>query len=142
MVPRCEARACAGRTPMILKHMLNHSTPLDLMFHALSDPGRRVMVERLSRGPASVGELAKPLSMSLSAVVQHLAVLEESGLVRSQKIGRVRTCTIEAKALRAAEQWIADRRTMWERNFDRLGAYLDSLPPEPKKAKRKKRTEP
>jgi DNA-binding transcriptional ArsR family regulator len=104
--------------------MLNQSMSLDLMFQALADPSRRVMVERLTRGPASVSELAKPLAMSLPAVVQHLAVLETSGLVRSQKVGRVRTCHIEAKALRRAEQWITERRTIWERRLDRLGEYL------------------
>ena len=88
---------------MILKHMLNQSAALDLMFQALADPSRRVMVERLTRGPASVSELAKPLAMSLPAVVQHLQVLESSGLVRSEKVGRVRTCHIEAKVLRSAE---------------------------------------
>src|SRR5262250_2176161 len=103
---------------MILKHMLNQSAPLDLAFQALADPTRRAMVERLSRGPASVSELAKPLVMSLPAVMQHLAVLEGSGLVRSEKIGRVRTCHIEPKALRKAEQWISDRRTIWERRLD------------------------
>jgi DNA-binding transcriptional ArsR family regulator len=104
--------------------MLNQSTPLDLMFHALSDPTRRGMMERLSRGPASVSELAKPLTMSLPAVVQHLQILEASGLIRSAKKGRVRTCQIETKALRTAEHWIAARRSMWERRFDRLGDYL------------------
>src|SRR5258705_3067810 len=104
--------------------MLNQSASLDLMFQALADPSGRVMVERLTRGPASVSELAKPLAMSLPAVVQHLAVLETSGLVRSQKVGRVRTCHIEAKALRRAEQWITERRTIWERRLDRLGDYL------------------
>lgn len=111
--------------------MLNQSAPLDLMFQALSDPGRRVMVERLCRGPASVSELAKPLAMSLPAVVQHLQVLEASGLVRSQKVGRVRTCQIEPRALRTAEQWITERRTMWERRLDRLGEYLAEHPEEP-----------
>jgi DNA-binding transcriptional ArsR family regulator len=90
--------------------MLNQQVPLDLMFQALADPGRRSMVERLSRGPASVSELAQPLEMTLSAVVQHLAVLEASGLVRSEKVGRVRTCQIEPDALQAAERWINDRR--------------------------------
>jgi DNA-binding transcriptional ArsR family regulator len=94
------------------------------MFQALSDPSRRSMVERLCRGPASVSELAKPLTMSLPAVVQHLQVLEASGLVRSEKTGRVRTCQIEPQALRAAEAWIAEQRTSWERKLDRLGAYL------------------
>lgn len=111
--------------------MLNRSTALDLMFQALSDPGRRVMVERLCRGPASVSELARPLAMSLPAVVQHLQVLEASGLVRSEKVGRVRTCHIEPKALRTAEHWIADRRTGWERRLDRLGAYLAEQSDEP-----------
>ena len=101
------------------------------MFHALSDPSRRVIVERLSRGPASVSELAKPLKMSLPAVVQHLQVLEASGLVRSEKIGRVRTCRIEPTALRLAEQWITERRTSWERRLDRLGDFLAQNPEEP-----------
>ena len=104
--------------------MLNYQQPLDLVFQALADPGRRVMVERLTRGPASVSELARPLDMTLPAVVQHLQVLEASGLVRSEKIGRVRTCRIEPKALRTAEKWIGDRRTTWERHLDRLGDYL------------------
>jgi DNA-binding transcriptional ArsR family regulator len=111
--------------------MLNQSVALDRMFHALADPTRRVMVERLARGPASVSELAEPLTMSLPAVVQHLAVLEASGLVRSEKVGRVRTCRIEPKALRTAEQWITARRTIWERRLDRLGEYLAAHPDEP-----------
>jgi len=94
------------------------------MFQALSDPTRRVMVERLCRGPASVSELAKPFAMSLPAVVQHLAVLEASGLVRSEKVGRVRTCRVDPKALSMAERWIDDRRATWERALDRLGAHL------------------
>jgi len=97
---------------------------LDSVFHALADPGRRSMVERLSRGPASVSELAEPLAMTLAAVVQHLKVLEASGLVRSEKIGRVRTCHIEPQALDLAERWIAERRRGWERRLDRLGEYL------------------
>ena len=104
--------------------MLNQQTPLDLVFHALADPSRRGMIERLSRGPASVSELAKPFAMSLPAVVQHLQVLEASGLVTSAKVGRVRTCQIAPQAFSAAEQWINDRRTMWERRLDRLGEYL------------------
>ena len=97
---------------------------LDLMFQALADPARRGMIERLCRGPASVTELAKPLAMTLSAVVQHLQVLESSGLVRTQKEGRVRTCRIDVIALRNAETWIAARRTSWERRLDRLGEFL------------------
>lgn len=102
--------------------------PLDLMFQALADPARRGMVERLTLGPASVSELAAPYAMSLSAVVQHLQVLEASGLVASQKVGRVRTCQIRPGALSLAEQWISARRTEWERRLDRLGQYLADHP--------------
>jgi DNA-binding transcriptional ArsR family regulator len=107
--------------------MLNQSSALDLAYQALADPTRRAMVARLSLGPASVSDLARPLPMSLPAVLQHLAVLETSGLVVSEKQGRVRTCRIDAGALAAAEQWIHARRTEWERRLDRLGAYLDDL---------------
>lgn len=100
-------------------------TTLDLAFQALADPSRRAMVDRLAQGPASVSELARPLAMSLPAVMQHLQVLEASGLVVSEKIGRVRTCRIEPKALSQAEQWIAERRALWERRLDRLGQFLD-----------------
>ena len=99
---------------------------LDRTFHALSDPTRRAMVQRLARGPASVSELAKPLSISLPAVMQHLDVLTASGIVRTAKVGRVRTCSVEPKMLTLAERWIADRREMWERKLDRLGDYLDA----------------
>lgn len=107
--------------------MLNQSAPLDLAFHALADPTRRAMIERLSRSPASVSDLARPLAMSLPAVMQHLAVLEGSGLVVTQKTGRVRTCRIDPKALNRAEDWINARRAEWERRLDRLGAYLAEL---------------
>jgi DNA-binding transcriptional ArsR family regulator len=110
--------------------VLNQSPSLDLMFAALADPSRRNMVERLSQGPASVKELAAPLTMSLPAVMQHLQVLETSGLVRSEKVGRVRTCRIEPVALQAAERWIADRRAGWARRLDRLDEYLSSSPDE------------
>src|SRR5271155_1590748 len=105
---------------------------IDGLFQALADSSRRAMVDRLTRGPASVSELARPLAMSLPAVVQHLHVLEASGLVRSQKLGRVRTCSIEPAALRIAEHWIAERRTFWEQSLDRLGDYLaaDHEPPQ------------
>jgi DNA-binding transcriptional ArsR family regulator len=98
--------------------------PLDRIFHALSDPSRRQIVERLSRGPVSVSDLARPLPMSLAAVVQHLQVLEGSGLVRSEKVGRVRTCRIEPVALQPVERWISARRRNWEHRLDRLGEYL------------------
>lgn len=104
--------------------MLNHEVPLDRVFQALADPTRRAVVERLIRGPASVSELAGPLPMSLPAVVQHLQVLEAAGLVRSEKVGRVRTCRVEPQALRAAEAWIAAQRTTWESRLDRLGDLL------------------
>ena len=97
---------------------------IDPVFQALADPTRRSMVERLSLGPASVSELARPLSISLPAVIQHLAVLEASGLVRSEKVGRVRTCRVQPAALRTAEDWIAARRESWERRLDRLADYL------------------
>ena len=112
--------------------MLQYSETLDLAFHALSDPSRRGMVERLSRGPASVSELAEPFAMSLSAVVQHLRILEASGLVRTEKLGRVRTCQLEPKALRSTESWINDRRMLWERRLDRLGEFLAAEPDEEK----------
>jgi DNA-binding transcriptional ArsR family regulator len=106
---------------------------LDLVFQALADPTRRAIVERLTRGPASVSELTAPLTMSMPAVLQHLRLLQDSGLVRSSKVGRVRTCEIEPTALRTAEQWITDRRSGWERRLDRLGDFLDAtaepLPP-------------
>jgi DNA-binding transcriptional ArsR family regulator len=108
----------------MLNYQVATPAPLDLAFQALADPTRRVMVERLSQGPASVSELARPLDMTLSAVVQHLAVLEASGLVRSQKVGRVRTCRIEPQMFTAAERWLGERRASWERRFDRLGAFL------------------
>ena len=105
--------------------MLNNQ--LDLAFQALADPARRAMLARLSRAPASVSELARPLSMSLPAVMQHLHVLEASGLVRSEKRGRVRTCWVEPQALSTAEQWIAEQRGMWEARLDRFGDYLEEL---------------
>lgn len=107
--------------------MLNQSAPLDLAFQALADPTRRALLEHLARGPASVSDLARPFEMSMPAVMQHLAVLEASGLVRSQKSGRVRTCRIEPQALGRVEDWINARRREWERRLDRLGEYLNEL---------------
>jgi DNA-binding transcriptional ArsR family regulator len=111
--------------------MLNYAPDLDRVFQALADPGRRLMVERLSRGPASVSELGGPLDMSLAAVLQHVQVLETCGLIRSSKLGRTRTCSINPPALRSAESWIADRRTMVERRLDRLGEYLAQTADQP-----------
>ena len=107
--------------------MLNDSPKLDRAFQALSDPVRRGMLARLSRGPASVSELAKPFSISLPAVMQHLKALEDSGLVRSEKKGRVRTVRLDAETLASAESWIADRRAEWEAQLDRFETYLQTL---------------
>jgi DNA-binding transcriptional ArsR family regulator len=100
------------------------TSDVDRVFHALADPTRRAIVERLSAGPASVSSLAKPLRITLAGVVQHVQVLESSGLVRTEKIGRVRTCSLEPEGLRAAERWIGERQLAWERRFDRLGTLL------------------
>jgi DNA-binding transcriptional ArsR family regulator len=110
--------------------MLNYQTdssrgPLDLAFQALGDPTRRALVERLAAGPQTVSELAGPLPMSLPAVMLHLKVLEQSGLVVSEKKGRVRTCRVDPRMLSQAEQWVAERRAMWERSLDALGVLLD-----------------
>jgi DNA-binding transcriptional ArsR family regulator len=115
----------------MLKRMLDQAVDLDRVFQSLADPSRRVMMERLSRGPASVSELARPLAMSLAAVVQHVQVLEASGLVRSQKVGRTRTCSINPAALSPAEHWISERRAGWERRLDRLGDYLAETADDP-----------
>jgi DNA-binding transcriptional ArsR family regulator len=111
--------------------MLNYQ--LDKTFAALADPARRAIVERLVLGPATVSELARPLPMSLPAAMLHLKVLEESGLVTSEKLGRVRTCRIDPRMLSQAEQWVAARRAMSERSLDRLGAWLDETKPEDEK---------
>jgi DNA-binding transcriptional ArsR family regulator len=104
--------------------MLSQRANIDRVFHALGDPTRRAIVEKLSEGPISVSRLAMPLDITLAAVVQHLQVLEKSGLVHTEKIGRVRTCRIEPKGLSVAERWIEDRRSLWERRLDRLGHLL------------------
>ena len=109
--------------------MLQHHGTLDAVFQALADPARRQMVERLCNGPASVSELARPFAMSLPAVVQHLQVLEASGLIRSQKTGRTRLCRIQPTALSQIERWLGERRFVWEERFDRLGEILEG--PEP-----------
>jgi DNA-binding transcriptional ArsR family regulator len=108
--------------------------PVDLVFHALSDANRRAMIDRMLDGPVSVSELARPLGITLPAVLQHLHVLEDSGVVRSHKVGRVRTCEIEPLALSSAERWIGERRAVWEARLDRLGEFLsgdadESAPP-------------
>ena len=103
--------------------MLNSSS-VDRVFHALGEPTRRAIVEQLSAGPSSVSDLAKPFEMTLAAIVQHLQVLEQSGIIRTEKIGRIRTCRIEPAGLSVAAQWIAERRVVWERRLDRLGQIL------------------
>ena len=108
--------------------MLNQSGSPDSVFHALADSNRRAIIERLTRGPASVSDLAEPLHISLAAVIQHLQVLEASGLVRSEKIGRVRTCRIEPAGLRLAEDWVRRQRSAWEERLDQLGEYLAAEP--------------
>jgi DNA-binding transcriptional ArsR family regulator len=121
-----------GADSAILKKVVNRPEDLDRVFRALADPSRRSMVARLAVGPASVSRLAEPLDMSLAAVVQHLGVLEEAGVVASEKVGRVRTCRLEPQALRRAEEWLVAQRTDWERRLDRLGDVLaesDDHPP-------------
>jgi DNA-binding transcriptional ArsR family regulator len=104
--------------------MSRHKATISRVFHALGDPTRRRIIERLSEGPISVSQLASPLNITLAAVVQHLQVLEKSGLVHTTKLGRVRTCRVEPAGLSVAEQWINDRRSIWEKRFDRLGDLL------------------
>ena len=118
-------RLANGYLSIYLSDMFRQDAILDLAFQALADPSRRAMVDRLVQGPATVSELAKPLAMSLPGVMQHLAVLEASGLVISEKIGRTRTCKIDPKVLSQAEKWISERRALWERRLDRLGQFLD-----------------
>jgi DNA-binding transcriptional ArsR family regulator len=108
--------------------MLNNS--LDKTFAALADPARRAIVERLAQGPATVSELAVPLPMSLAGAMLHLKVLEDSGLVTSEKVGRVRTCRIDPLMLSQVERWVGERRQMWERSLDALGAFLEETKPE------------
>src|SRR5262245_34111121 len=121
--------------------MLKQRTADDV-FQALGDPTRRALLERLSCGPASVTDLARPLSITLAAVVQHLQVLEQSGLIRTEQVGRVRTCRIEPAGLQPAERWIAERRTRWERRLDRLSEVLEEDAPEPAPTRNKKGKKP
>ena len=123
--------------------MLIQKPTIDRVFRALGDPTRRTIVEKLSEGPISVSQLAEPLHITLAAVVQHLQVLEESGLVYTEKVGRVRTCRIVPEGLSVLEKWIAERRSIWERRFDRLAEVLanpeeDSAENNNKKRSRKK----
>jgi DNA-binding transcriptional ArsR family regulator len=113
--------------------MPNHSAGLDSVFHALSDPTRRAIVHRLLRGPASVSELAKPFSMAMPSLLQHLAVLEESKLIRTEKVGRVRTCAMQPSGLDVAQAWLAEQRAIWEGRLDRMDAYVAGLQSQEKK---------
>ena len=104
--------------------MLSRKENVDRVFHALGDPTRRAIVEMLSDGPLSVSRLAAPLGITLTAVAQHLQILEESGLVHTEKLGRVRICRIESAGFSVLSEWLNERRTMWERRLDRLGDLL------------------
>ena len=105
--------------------MPSRKIDIDRVFYALGDPTRRAIVDRLSEGPVSVSRLAEPLDITVTAVAQHLQVLEESGLAHTEKVGRVRTCRIETAGFSALEQWIRDHRSTWERRLERLGELLD-----------------
>ena len=105
--------------------MAKRKIDIDRLFHALGDPTRRAMLDRLSNGPLSVSALAAPLGITLTAVMQHLQILEECELAATEKLGRVRTCRIEPAGFDALEQWIRDHRTMWERKLDRLATFLE-----------------
>jgi len=109
------------------RKMTEKKANIDRVFQALGDATRRAMLERLSPGPMSVSRLAEPFNMSLAAVVQHLQVLEEAGLVKTEKVGRVRSCRVEASGLQAAESWLRARRPEWDQKLDRLVEVLDEL---------------
>lgn len=120
--------------------MANKSVQLDRVFGALSDATRRAIVMRLCEGEASVGELAKPFDMALPSLMKHIGILESSGLVASEKIGRVRTCTLKSEALETVEDWAAAQREIWARRLDRLEVYVEKLKREEKPNARKRKT--
>ena len=109
--------------------MLQHPSELDLIFQALADPTRRDIVERLTIGPTTVSELSRPFGMSLAGVLQHVRVLESSGLIHTRKAGRVRMCHIDPRALHTAEDWITERRTTWQQRLDRLADIIEDDAP-------------
>jgi DNA-binding transcriptional ArsR family regulator len=115
-----------GRTAIVI-HMANNTSQLNSVFGALSDPTRRAIVMRLCTGDASVGELAKPFDMALPSFMKHLRILESCGLIETEKIGRVRTCTLHAESLETIETWLAEQREIWERRLDRLELYVEKL---------------
>ena len=106
--------------------MQNYQSPLDAAFHALADPTRRAVVSRLTKGPAPVKELAEPFDMGLPSFMKHLRILEDDGLISSEKVGRVRTCRVRAESLAAAEAWLSEQRTLWQARTDRLAAYVET----------------
>ena len=112
--------------------MDNYHTALDSVFHALADPTRRAVIQRLGQGSATVSELAEPFDMALPSFVKHIAVLEASGLIGSKKIGRVRTCTLKPRKLAAAERWFGEQRALWERRYNNLDNLLSGLSGEEK----------
>jgi len=120
--------------------MPNQSASLDRVFHALSDPTRRAIVRRLSRGPASVSELARPFSMAMPSLLQHLQVLEASRLIRTEKVGRVRTCAMEPSALDVAQGWITEQRAIWEARLDRMETYIVTLQSKEKRHGKRQKT--
>lgn len=107
--------------------MDNNSAALDAIFHALSDPTRRAVVQRLGRGPAPVSELARPFAMALPSFMKHVGILEETGLIRSTKVGRVRTCALERKNLAAVELWLGEQRAIWQSRYANLDGLLARL---------------
>jgi len=107
--------------------MANYSAGLDSVFHALADPTRRAVIQRLGQGPATVSELAEPFAMALPSFMKHVGVLEEAGLIRSRKLGRVRTCVLERRKLAAAERWFGEQRAIWEDRYQNLDNLLEKL---------------
>ncbi len=112
---------------MLLSHMAKHDPDLSLLFHALSDPTRRAMLERLARGPATVTELAEPTGLRLPTILRHLAVLEAAGLIATAKDGRVRSCAFVPEALDPLRGWLETQRGLWEARLDRLDDYVMQL---------------
>jgi DNA-binding transcriptional ArsR family regulator len=123
----------------MVRHMPNQATQLSGVFHALADPTRRAVIERLGRGSAPMTELARPFKMALPSFAQHLGVLESCGLVRSHKRGRVRTYELSPKPLEAAEAWMSERRALWERRLDQLDSYLIEMKNEEDRTKKVKK---
>jgi DNA-binding transcriptional ArsR family regulator len=111
----------------MVSRMANHCVVLDSVFHALADPTRRAVIQRLSRGPATVSDLAEPFDMALPSFMKHVSVLEDIGLVRSTKVGRIRTCMLEPKNLAAAERWFEEQRAIWTSRYQKLDNLLEKL---------------